>query len=93
MKFIKNSWGYYETKINFDDKIELMRILETEINNFTILKSEIGYYFLNKLWFSRSSGMVFDLSHLDYYPKLKKYLDQKFKIFMRKEKLKQLNEI
>lgn len=41
-------------------------------------------------WYSRSSGMIFKIKDLDYYPRLKEHLDSEFNKFMRKIKLEKL---
>ena len=43
-------------------------------------------------WSKRISGMTFRIIHMDYYPKLKEYLDYRLNIHLRKEKLKKINE-
>lgn len=54
---------------------------------------DIGCYYRDGIkWSKRMSGMTFNIKHSSYYTILKKYLDSRFNIFIRKEKLKNLNK-
>lgn len=50
------------------------------------------YYKDGDEWCMRSSGMCFNLTETSYYPKLKEYLDNEFKKFIRKKKLEELEK-
>lgn len=68
--------------------------IKEEIDFFEKNNIEVGCYYKNRNeWNKRISGMLYNITHLNYYPKLKEYLDYRFNIFTRKEKLKKLDEI
>lgn len=90
MKFEKNNWGFYEidfyNDIKYDVKIKISKNLELNFDDVD------DCYMLDNDWKKRSSGMVFNIKHLNYYPIIKKFLDNELKKFLRKEKLKKIDE-
>ena len=46
----------------------------------------------NDEWTQRMSGMTFNIKNLDYYKKLKEYLNKEFNKFERKQKLMKIIE-
>jgi len=91
MNIKKNSWGFYQIdfynlssneKIKISDRIGMSRF------------DYLGCYFKSgDEWISRSSGMSFNICHLDYYSKLKIYLDKLLNIYLRKQKLLKISDI
>jgi modification methylase len=68
-----------------EEKIILYKIFE---NNYGMIG---GIYFIKGGdWYSRSSGMVYNIKSMDYYPALKEYLDYRFNLYMRKLKLEKI---
>ena len=91
LKFEKNSWGYYEIDLyNHPRHNELTEKLDMSSPAKYSIGLGVYYREYNYEWYERSSGMTFDIRYLDYYPRLKKFLDDKFNIFIRKEKLKKI---
>jgi hypothetical protein len=86
-QFEKNSWGYYEIDFYNYATEEEKRILHSfGLNDFSC------YFKDGPNWTQRISGMTFNFKSHPYYAKLAKYLDDRLKIYLRKEKLKQLND-
>ena len=88
-KFKINSWGYYE--IDFynhgteKEKKFLSSLSKHDRCIDTFMKEGIE-------WISRSSGMTFRLNGMNYYPKLKQYLDYRLNAQLRKEKLLKISQ-
>lgn len=90
INFEKNCWNYYEIDFYDMPKDEKRKLSDDlGMNQF----SEIGCYYKDAdKWYLRVSGMTFNITQTDYYPKLKDYLDKRFNKYLRKEKLKNINE-
>jgi hypothetical protein len=86
---------FYFEKYVHDYEIDFYNHGTTEEVAFFIKNNiEIGCYCRDGgEWCKRLSGMVFNIKDLRCYPILKKYLNDRFNVFIRKEKLKKLNEI
>jgi len=50
------------------------------------------FYNEGSIWAKRISGMTFRLNGMNYYPKLKEYLDHKLNIYLRKLKLQKISQ-
>jgi hypothetical protein len=82
--FQLNSWGYYEIDINNMSK-DKKKLLSLKLK---IHEIEFSCYFKkNDDWVSKISGMTFNIKNNSYYKELKKYLDNEFIKFKRKQKL------
>ena len=88
-KFIINSWGYYEIDFyNYGTKSE-KEFLSSLANHNDCVSC---YNKDGTEWIKRLSGMTFRLNGMNYYPKLKEYLDHKLKIHIRREKLQKIED-
>ena len=88
-KFVINNWKCYEIDFhNYGTESEkkFLSSLSKYDECITIfMKDGVD-------WVKRSSGMTFRICLMNYYPKLKEYLDNRLNIHLRKEKLQKINE-
>ena len=82
-KYVNNyEIDYYD--LTYDEKKVLM-------NKLKLREYELGcYYKSGNDWTLRTSGMSFNITQMNYYPRLKEHLDNEFRIFMRKQKLEKI---
>lgn len=86
---------YWEDYVNSWEINYYNNLTEEETKS---LKEKLGmsylgiYYKSGDEWCSRSSGMLFNITNSSYYSKLKEHLNKEFNIFIRKQKLKKINE-
>lgn len=88
-EFKINNWHYYE--IDFynhgtESEKKFLSSLSKHDECITIFMKE------GSDWISRSSGMTFRICLMNYYPKLKQYLDYRLNIHLRKEKLLKISQ-
>ena len=84
-----SSWKFYEIDFkNYGTESE-KKFLSSLSKN----EEALGvFYKEGSDWVKRISGMTFRINFMNYYPKLKEYLDYRLNIHLRKEKLKKINE-
>lgn len=86
--FELNNWGYYEISfISQEERSILSHKLGMAIIDLSCFYKE------GDDWIRRHSGMSFNIKHLRYYPKLKKYLDKELTIYLRKLKIQNINNL
>ena len=84
-----NDWGYYEIDFYNHGTEEEKQFL----SKLSKHEEAIGVFFKNGTnWSKRLSGMTFRISAMNYYPKLKEYLDHKLNIYLRKSKLQKISQ-
>ena len=86
--FELNSWGYYELdfyhyKDERDRLSEELKIAKYDLSCFIKKGNE---------WCRRSSGMIFNIKSLSYYPIIKEYLDKELLKYLRKSKLENIKD-
>jgi len=90
LNFELNDWGYYEIDFYNNEK-EIVKIAISKSLDISFDCVDDCYYKEGDRWFKRVSGMVFNIKKLPYYSVLSKYLDDQLNIYLRKEKLKNIN--
>ena len=84
-----SSWKFYEIDFkNYGTESEKKFLSSLSKNELAL-----GIFYKEGAeWVKRMSGMTFRIIHMNYYPKLKEYLDYRLNIHLRKEKLLKLNK-
>jgi len=90
MKFEINDWGYYEIDF-YNDVPDKIKIKISKSLDLTFDCIDDCYILKDNNWAKRHSGMIYGIKHLDYYPIIKDFLDKELNLFLRKEKLKKIN--
>ena len=88
LNFELNDWGYYEIDFYNNEK-DVVKIAISKYLNISFDCVDDCYYKEGDIWVKRISGMVFNIQ--PYYSVLSKYLDEQLNIYLRKEKLKNIN--
>jgi hypothetical protein len=87
-QFELNSWGFYEIDFyNYSTQQER----DTFFVKFGMYDLKCFFKDGNE-WTERISGMTFNIKNSSYYPEMKKYLDDRLRIYLRIQKLKKINE-
>jgi hypothetical protein len=80
-----NNWQIDYYRLSKEEKEYLSKQLKTNIRNMDHI-----FYKSGDDWCTISSGMVFDIKNLYWYPIMKKHLDNRFKEFIRNKKIEDL---
>jgi len=85
-KYVNNyEIDYYD--LTNEEKIELSHKLGLSVEHVAHC-----FYKSGDEWNEKRSGMTLNIKYSDWYPIIKKHLNKEFNKFIRKEKLKQLND-
>jgi hypothetical protein len=90
IKIEKNSWGYEIDFWFLTDKEKRKLSDKVGMNSYENLGC---YYKSGENWTHRISGMSFNITESNYYPKLKIFLDSLLNIYLRKQKLLKISDI